>query len=344
MTREDFVTFDEIITQTAAWTAAVRVVDDNAGRIKELDLNSYRQVLCIGCGSTYYLSLSAAALFQSLTGAVARALPSSELLLFPESAYVDGKTLLIALSRSGTTSETVRAVERFRVDHDGHVIVITNHGDSPLANLGDIVCAIPEGRETSVAQTRSFASMLVAATALSALPEAHDFGAYGDILADRGNRLLHDFRSWAQEHGRDPGINQVFFLGSGMRYGLASELSLKLKEMSQTVTEPFHFMEFRHGPISMVDTHTLVVGMVSEHAFDREMEVIGDIRSLGGNTVTIGEKGTDIQFGSGLPEHATGVLYLPVLQLFAYYRAVGSGKNPDKPCHLTAVVELDLDQ
>jgi glucosamine--fructose-6-phosphate aminotransferase (isomerizing) len=208
--------------------------------------------------------------------------------------------------------------------------------------LGDIRLAINEGQERSVAQTRSFASMLVAVTAMSARLGSQDFDSAKDILENTGNQLIRNHQRWAEEYGRNHHINQVFFLGSGMRYGLASEVSLKLKEMSQTVTEPFHFLEFRHGPISMVDSHTLVVGMMSETAFDQEMEVIKDVQRLGVKTITIGEKDSDIEFKSGLPESAKGVLYLPVLQLFAYYRAVGSGKNPDKPCHLTAVVKLDL--
>jgi glucosamine--fructose-6-phosphate aminotransferase (isomerizing) len=342
MTHEGFVTYDEIITQTTAWMAAIRIVKDNTGQIKELDLKSYRQVLFIGCGSTYYLSLAAAPLFQSLTSVVARALPSSELLLFPESVYADGRVLLIAISRSGTTSETLRAVESFKAGYDGDVIVITNHSDSPLSKLGDIRLAINKGQERSVAQTRSFSSMLVAVTAMSALLGCHDFGSYQDILENSGKQLIENYQRWAEEYGRNHHISQVFFLGSGMRYGLASEVSLKLKEMSQTVTEPFHFLEFRHGPISMVDKHTLVIGMMSETAFDQEMEVIKDVQRLGVKTITIGEKDSDIEFRSGLPENTKGVLYLPVLQLFAYYRAVGFGKNPDKPRHLTAVVKLDL--
>ena len=93
MTHQRFVTYDEIITQTNAWIEAVRVVNANAGKIEKLDLKSYRQAIFIGCGSTYYLSLSAASMFQSMTGIPARASPSSELLFFPESVYSDGNVL-----------------------------------------------------------------------------------------------------------------------------------------------------------------------------------------------------------------------------------------------------------
>ncbi len=344
MTPSEFVTPREITTQTAAWAEAIDNVIARAPAIKGLEVASQRQVLCVGCGSTYYLALSAASLLQSRTGAIVRAFPASELLLNPRSAYVDGRNLLIAISRSGATSETLRVVADFRAKRLGKVIVLTNYGDSPIAEHGDIVLAMTKGQEVSVAQTRSFASMYVAATAIADLlgPDALR-GAFKEALIDCGDRLMHDHHDLALGLAADRKIRQVFFLGSGPRHGLANEVSLKLKEMSQTVSEPFHFFEFRHGPISMVDAETLVVGMVSEEGYDHEMAIMKDVRSLGGKTLTIGEKGTDVEFRSGVAEYARNVLYLPVLQLFACHRAMSLGKNPDTPRNLSAVVELDLD-
>jgi glucosamine--fructose-6-phosphate aminotransferase (isomerizing) len=343
MTQAEFVTMKEITTQTTAWAEAIDRVIENAHAIRALDIGSYRQVLCVGCGSTYYLALSAASLLQSRSGVIARAFPASELLLNPQSAYVEGKTLLIAISRSGTTSETLRVAADFRANRFGTVIVLTNDGNSPIAEHGNIVLSIRSGQEMSVAQTRSFSSMYVAATAVSDIlgPNAL-LSTYKDALIDCGRRLMHDHDDMARNMAKDEKIHQVFFLGSGPRYGLANEVSLKLKEMSQTVSEPFHFLEFRHGPISMVDHHTLVVGMISEAGNDHEMAVMEDVQRLGARTLTLGEKGTDIEWKSGIVEYARNVLYLPILQLFAYYRAVSLGKNPDKPRNLAAVVELDL--
>lgn len=342
MSRE-FVTLNEILTQTIAWSEAIDVISGNSNKIKGLELKSYQQVLFIGCGSTYYLSLSAASLFQSLTGVVARALPSSELLLFPESVFSKGKVLLVAISRSGTTSETLFVVEEFKKKHCGDVVVITNYSDSPMAELGDVSLSINAGQEESVVQTRSFSSMLVAVTAMSELLGSNsDLGQYKDALVSSGNQLIDKYQNLAEELGNDHITNQVFFLGSGSLYGLASEISLKLKEMSQTVTESFHLFEFRHGPISMVDKNTLVIGLMSESVFEHDMEVIKGVQSFGAKTITIGENDTDIEFNSGLKESVRGVLYLPVMQLMAYYRAVSFGKNPDSPRNITAVVKLDL--
>ncbi len=338
-----YVTLEEITTQTAAWEEAIDVVMTAAPALMDLRLPAQRQVLCTGCGSTYYLALSAAALLQARTGALARALPCSELILHPDSSYVDGTCLLIAISRSGTTSETLRAVADFKSARRGKVVVLTNDSASPLAKLGDLVLAVGKGKEKSVAQTRSFASLHVAAAAVADLLGPSPLrGAYRDALAARGKDLMEKHYAATKSLAEDASIQQVFFLGSGPRYGLASEASLKLKEMSQTVSEPFHFFEFRHGPISMVDPQTLVIGLVSETAFSGEMAVLRNVQELGGRTLAIGEKGTDIAFGSGLSAHVRNVLYLPLLQLLAYHRAVSKARNPDRPRHLAAVVELDL--
>lgn len=338
-----YVTLEEITTQTAAWAEAIDVVMAAASRLMDLQVASHRQVLCVGCGSTYYLALSAASLLQARAGTVVRAFPSSELLLNPGGVYVDGASILIAISRSGTTSETLRAVADFKSARRGRVVVLTNDADSPLARQGDIVLAVGKGKERSVAQTRSFASLHVAAAAVAdVLGPAPLRGAYRDTLTAGGRNVMDAHHATARALAVDASIQQVFFLGSGPRHGLANEASLKLKEMSQTVSEPFHFFEFRHGPISMVDPKTLVVGLVSEGGFEREMAVMDDVRELGGRTLTIGENGSDIAFGSGLAAHVRDVLYLPVLQLLAYHRAVSRARNPDRPRNLAAVVELDL--
>ena len=341
--QKKFVTYEEITTQTEAWREAIHVVDKKTSEIKNINLQAYQQVLFIGCGSTHYLAMAAASQFQSMTGVLSRAFPSSELLLFPESVFSNGKVLLIAISRSGTTSETLRVVKDFREKEQGEVIVVTNYSESPLSQMGDISISIDAGQEKSVAQTRSFASMYVAITALTYLLSSNkSLDAYLNTLINAGNVLIEKYQTWAKMFGEDHSINQIFYLGSGLRYGLANEVSLKLKEMSQTVTEAYHFFEFRHGPISMVDSNTLVVGLMSDSAFQYESMVLADVAKFGAKTIMVGEKDTDIIFNSGLPENVRSVLYLPVLQMLAYFRSVSFEKNPDGPRNITAVVELDL--
>ncbi|HEX2978839.1 MAG TPA: SIS domain-containing protein, partial [Anaerolineaceae bacterium] len=151
----------------------MRLTKAQAAEIKSITAQ-YEQVIFTGCGSTYYLSLAGAALYQSMTGKTARAVPASELLLNGSTVLSPGtRYLLIAVSRSGTTTETLRAIEKYQREQWGGVIVINNY-ETEMTRLGDVRIVIPAGQEESVAQTRSFASMYVAVTALCAIASARD--------------------------------------------------------------------------------------------------------------------------------------------------------------------------
>jgi glucosamine--fructose-6-phosphate aminotransferase (isomerizing) len=113
--------------------------------------------------------------------------------------------------------------------------------------------------------------------------------------------------------------------------------------MTLTHSEPFYFMEFRHGPMSMVSQTSMVIGLLSSSQRGHEQAVLRDMEALGSNVISLAESDADLSFASGLPEAARNVLYLPPLQLMAYYRAVAKGLNPDNPMHLSAVVELELE-
>ena len=165
MSFEDYATYQEITTQTRAWSQAIEVTRS----ITLPGRNDYKSVIFTGCGSTYYLAIAIASLYQSLTGIHSRAVPGSELLFNPQSFLSkdpDGKpkkTLLVAISRSGTTTETIKAVDQFKRTVQGEVVVISNY-DQTLSTFADVNIVIPKGQEISVAQTRSFSSMYVAGT------------------------------------------------------------------------------------------------------------------------------------------------------------------------------------
>ena len=339
-------TLNEIINQTAAWTQALQVVESHRDGISHL-WKEYPEirVLFTGCGSTYYLSLAAASLFQELTGRGARAIPGGELILYPDTIYeVDTPTLLVAISRSGTTTETVVAVQKFRDARRGPVIAITNYEDTPLSASADLAITIPAGQEESVAQTRSFASMYVAATALAAIVAGRtDLLSAIEELPRLGKKIIQEYDGLARSIGENLDLDRFYFLGSGPRYGLACETNLKMKEMTLTHSEPFHFFEFRHGPMSMVTNTTAVIGMRSSVNASHEQTVLEEMRNLGSQILSLGESDADVSFESHLPEEVRNVLYLPVLQLMAFYRARAKRLDPDQPRNLKAVVKLVID-
>ena len=338
MNMETYHTYKEIKSQTDAWAQALDVV--NASDLPKA--GDYDQVIFSGCGSTYYLSLAAAALFQELTGRAARAVPGGELLLNSQTVLINQKTLLIAISRSGTTTETVKAAEKFKAEKRGDVVVISNY-DEALSRLADVNLVIAKGQEESVAQTRSFASMYVAVAAVCA-----KMAGRGDLLdamirlPEVGNWVIGNYEGYAKSLGENLEFDRFYFLGSGIRYGLACEVNLKMKEMTLTHSEPFHFLEFRHGPMSMVNRNAVVVGMLSDANRVHEAKVLSEMKELGGTVAGIGEKEADVCFESQIPEEVRGVLYLPVLQLMAFYRSLAKGLNPDRPNNLTAVVKLNI--
>jgi glucosamine--fructose-6-phosphate aminotransferase (isomerizing) len=339
MQRGEF-TYHEIISQPSSWAAALEVLKSQHSAIGSVWRKGYTQVLFTGCGSTYYLALAAAALLQELTGIPARGLPASELWLYPQACYPrNGRVLLIAVSRSGETTETLRACQSFKEGQYGELLTLSCYPDLPLAKMGDLNLVLPSGQEQSVAQTRAFSTLYLACAGLASFWSGLGADVFSG-LPEAGEKIIEAANPTVKTLGEDSSLDRFYFLGSGPRYGLACEMSLKMKEMSLSHSEPFHFLEFRHGPKSMVTPNTLVIGLVSAANHDLESSVLADMNNLGGQVLEIGENGRDVAFESGLPEEVYNILYLPTLQVLAFERSLAKGLNPDRPHNLEAVVRL----
>jgi glucosamine--fructose-6-phosphate aminotransferase (isomerizing) len=335
-------TRDEILTQPAAWTAALGVLDAQRQDLARLAPRGYAQVIFTGCGSTYYAALAAAAILQDLSGIAARGMPASELWTYPGSSYAPGRTLLIALSRSGETTETLEACAEFRRAARGDLLTLSCYADRPLAGMGQWNVVLPSGQERSIAQTRAFTTLYLATVWLAAVWAGKDELTHQMArLEERGARLLVRCAALASDLGGDESLDRFYWLGSGPRYGLACEISLKMKEMSLSHSEPFHFMEFRHGPKSMLMPSALVVGLRSSAQAAHEAAVLQDAAGLGARVLAIAEDPkADVPLESGLDEAIRNVLYLPAGQLIAFERSLARGLNPDLPHNLDAVVKL----
>jgi glucosamine--fructose-6-phosphate aminotransferase (isomerizing) len=343
MGEQGIFTREEIYSQPESWILALEVLNKQRRYIQDLSQKEkYDQVIFTGCGSTYYLSLAAAALFQQMTGLPTRALPASELWLYPHSSYISsGRTLLIAISRSGETTETLEACKSYKARGRDSLMTMVCYPDSQLAKQGMLNLIFPSGMEKSVAQTRAFSTLYLGVIGLCTLWSGQiDLFKKLDSLPRIGQRLITNYGSMAEQIGRNLDLDQVFFLGSGPRFGLACELNLKMKEMSLTHSEAFHFLEFRHGPKSMVTRNTLVIGLISEENSTNEFSVLDDMRNLGGQVLSIGESHTDISFMSELEEVIRNVLYLPFGQMMALNRSLAKNLDPDHPNNLDSVVIL----
>jgi len=343
-------TWQEILSQPEIWRSTLETFDVRREALEGfLDRAGFDQIAVIGCGSTHYLAQAAAAMLTHCAAMPSRPFPSSELWLFPEMLPAN-RTLLIAVSRSGTTTETLWALEHFREAWGGAVLAITCYPESLLAQQADFVLAAPDAQEQSVAQTRSFVSMFILTQALAAtLADDAEKLEYLRQLPDVLEDLTARLGDLPKQIGRDQDIERFFFLGGGPFYGLACEAMLKMKEMTLSYSEAYHPMEFRHGPMSMVSERALVVGLLSDTGLAHQTRVLQDMRKLGARTLALVEDSTAfadwhpdyvIELRSGLDEWSRGALYLPPLQRMAYHRAVAKGLDPDRPTNLTAVVEL----
>jgi glutamine---fructose-6-phosphate transaminase (isomerizing) len=329
----------EIQSQPEVWGTVLRQLAE--GSMPMPDPGHYDEVIFTGCGSTFYLSLWAARHCQALLDVRATAMPASELILAPDAwLQKSGSSLLVAVSRSGETTETVMAVEAIRESHGGDLVVVTCNPGSSLARSADWVVGVPAGREKSVVQTRSFTSMMLGVSWLLAGPVQSTDDPGGPLLSG-----IEDTLERAEEVASED-IDRFFFLGTGERYGLASEAMLKLKEMALLHTEAYHFLEFRHGPMALVDDRSMVVGLLGGDR--RELDVLDHMRSLGARTAALAPEGSAdpdrvdilIGFGNERGQPWGDVAYLPFAHMLGYSKAMQRGLDPDNPINLGAVVRL----
>lgn len=346
-----FHTWEEIRSQPETWLTTLTAFADQRAELEGfLAKNTFDRVLTIGCGSTHYLAQSAATMISRRSGIPSTALPSSEVWLSPE-AIPAGNTLLVAISRSGTTTETLRATQRFREVNGGPVLAVSCYPESALVETADYALLATAAQEQSIAQTRSFTSMAVLVQALTGVLSENDalIASLADLPAALAT-LTERFADTPSRLGSDLELERFYFLGGGVLYGLASEAMLKMKEMTLTHAEAYHPLEFRHGPMSMVNHQTLVIGLIAEPGAAETVRVLKDMQALGARVLALAEDRSVcreladtadvIELCSGLGETARIPLYLPPLQHLAYHRAVAKGFDPDHPHNLTAVVSL----
>jgi fructoselysine-6-P-deglycase FrlB-like protein len=289
------VTTQEIESQPAVWRDALALLPEVADKLPQRGA----RVALIGCGTSFYMAQAAAAARESLGLGETDAFVASEMPLARE------YDLVIAISRSGTTTEVVRAL---RALNDGTPsLAITTGAEAPVALAASDTILLPFADEQSVVQTR------FATTAL-ALLRAHFGHDLNGAIADAEEALARPLPA-------DPAdFEQFVFLGSGWTVGLTGEAALKLREAGSAWAESYPAMEYRHGPISVANVRTLV-WMLGRC----EPALIDDIRGTGASVV---ENGAD-----------------PMAELVAVQRAAvalaeARGLDPDRPRHLTRSVVL----
>ena len=342
--------YEEISTQEASWRDAIAAIGTQRRAIAELvDVHARDGIVFIGCGSTHCLAQFAAPFFQRVTRIPCRAAPSSELALQTDSVVVPGtRPLVIALSRSGETSETILAVETLR-KNGSKALAISCYENTPLAKACALTVAVKASQEESYAQTRSFSGMLMAVQMLAAVT-AHNRALEEELrqVPDLASDLVIRAREAALPVAQDKSIRRITYLGSGPLYGLAAEATVKMKEMSLSVAEAYHYMEFRHGPMSLVDEKHLIVGLLSSRMRDYELAVLRDLKKRYARVAVITNRDQELhpefdsvfELRASVLERSRAVLYMPYLQWLAYHRAMAKGLDPDRPRHVVMAIRL----
>ena len=353
-TSSSFQTLSEILSQPEAWQDALDELVRQHGALRAFyEQHQPDHLIFLGCGSPYFLARSAASLSRAITGVLSEAHPGSDVWLFPDQTLVAGRsTVMVVISRSGETTEILRAIDTFNAQGGKAVAAVTCYDESTLARTIPLTLLARAGQEIGLAQTRSFTSMLILTQGLINAFANRDLSPRFRQLPQLGRALIEQYAEFAQQFGTtlNQRFERVFFLGGGALYGLACEAMLKMKEMSLSLSEAYQTMEFRHGPMSMVNEQTLIVALVSEASSASEIQVLTEMRQRGATVLAVTpfalpEAAADEQIvlPEGLTDLERGPLYLPILHLAIYYHTVAKGLNPDLPNNLTAVIQLDDD-
>jgi fructoselysine-6-P-deglycase FrlB-like protein len=285
---------DEIASQPRLWGLAAAEADRVSDRLP----NRGDRVAAVGCGTSLFISRAYASLRESRGLGQSDAFPASE---FP---YGRGYDRVLAISRSGTTTEVLRLLSDLPA---GPRTLLTADGDAPAAQEADHVVVLDFADERSVVQTRF-------ATSVLALLRAHLGEDIAGPVADAERALTEPLPI-------DPAlVEHVAFLGHGWTVGIAEEAALKLREASQTYTEAYPAMEYRHGPISLAGPGSLVWILGSP-----DDGIADDVRATGA-TVRVGR--------------LDPMAELVLAQRFAVSIAEAKGLDPDRPRHLTRSVVL----
>jgi fructoselysine-6-P-deglycase FrlB-like protein len=283
----------EILTQPSYWRRAAQVAREQAGLLPR----SGERVVAVGCGTSLHMAQAYAAAREAAGAGETDAFPASEL---PAGRRYDR---LVAISRSGTTSEVVRVLE---ATEGTPRLVITAVDGTPCAELADARIVLDFADEESVVQTRFATTALALLLAGLGIPVEAD--------AEAAERALAEPVPDLSGHGR------FAFLGSGWTVGLANEAALKLREAAGAWAEAYPAMEYRHGPISASPERTLVwpLGAVDRGVLDAASAAGSDIA----------------------PDGTSPLASLVVAQRVAVALAKARNLDPDHPQSLTRSVVL----
>jgi len=335
----------EIFSQSEALIKTLEYMERNAGLVKGM-FNGCNKVVFMGCGSSYMLCEGAAALFGARTKLKSMACAGGEVMLNPGDFknLFDG-ALVVVPSRSGETSEVLRAIAAMRPLSCFKLLSIVAAEDSGLSKISELTLELPWIFDASVCQTRTVSNLYLALLYLAA---AYDPAAVGDLrgaisgVSEYIETITPICRSLAARDWKT-----VTVLADGELCGIAREGALAFGEISTIAGDYFKLLDYRHGPAVLADRSKLIIAVIRDANAGYSRDFVRDVRQRGAYVITIGpaeraDCGGDTFIAiPPLEDYAAWGFYLvAVCQLTAFYKALAVGHDPDQPNGLDPYIKL----
>ncbi|MDX8431649.1 MAG: glutamine--fructose-6-phosphate transaminase (isomerizing) [Candidatus Algichlamydia australiensis] len=339
----------EIFEQPLSLTQAI------AGRIQgekvffeELNfpLDNIENVIILACGSSWHAGLVACNLIEEMARIPAKAVVASEFRY--SNPLVDKKSLVVAISQSGETADTLAAV-RLAKSRGAKILGICNVPYCTLVREADSTLMLRAGPEISVCSTKAFTAQLAVLTLLTCKLSGKVLHEIDRIpkLADSVLQLNSQIRAIAKKYAK---YESFFFLGRQAMFEASLEAALKLKEISYLQASAYPGGEMKHGPIALLDENLPIIALLGNSLTLEKMESnLMEVKARGAPIFALVPEGTkrmeaiadDLLFMPKVIDHLAPILYSIALQLFAYYIALERGAEIDQPRNLAKSVTVE---
>jgi glucosamine--fructose-6-phosphate aminotransferase (isomerizing) len=315
------------------------------------------RVEMIACGTAYYASLVGAALFEDWLGVPARSTFASEFRYSPPP--LDRNTLVVAVTQSGETADTIAAT-RLAKERGCPIVAVTNTVGSAITREADASVFLQAGPEVAVAATKTFVTQVVTLVMLAADVAARtgkrgeaDQAALVDALRalpDQAERAIERDPAIEEIAGRYAGAAGFMYIGRAFGYPAALEGALKIKEISYLHAEGYAAGELKHGPISLLDPDVPLVAVATRSAvYEKVISNLMEGQARDARVLAVATDGdkqiadlaTDVLWVPDTLEGLSTILAVIPLQLFAYHVAVTRGRDVDKPRNLAKSVTVE---
>ena len=349
--------------KAVADTLIGRLSDNNQILLDELhmskqEIQSLKKITVIACGTAYHAGLVAKYAIEKWAKIPVDVEIASEFRY--RDPIIDSTTLVIAISQSGETMDTLMAVRHAKAA-GARVLSICNTNSSTIPRESDAVLYTHAGPEIAVASTKALLTQIIAvyliglhlAQANGSLSDKQVHEIYNELLELPGKieqilETVEPLRELTRKFAKN---DTVLFLGRNIGYPVALEGALKLKELAYIHAEGFAGGELKHGPIALIDQGTPVIAILpagKEHALDEKMlSNIQEVKARGARVIVIAEEGVVVEGA----EHVITIptarpIFQPILatvplQVFAYEMAVTRGNDVDQPRNLAKSVTVE---